>query len=277
MNILGLDIGATKIYYLVYNYPQKRIIYQNKLVYPDLTRNSFETVIDKIKAETKKFNYSKVGIGVAGKVKNNRIIYFPNFPALLNLNFKKYFPIERIYFENDANCFSLAEAKIGAGKKYNLIVGFTLGTGFGSGIIFNQKIYHGAFLGGGEMGHTIVDMQKMQELEDYCSAKFFKSKSVNPEIEENKAKAGNKKSIKIFEEYGKNLGIAIANIVNILDPEAVILGGGISKAYSLFISQAKKTAKKLIAYPESRKVKILKSKLGKAAGALGAVLICLEE
>ena len=92
-----------------------------------------------------------------------------------------------------------------------------------------------------------------------------------------KAKAGDKKALKAFKDYGKYLGIGLGNAINILDPEVIVLGGGIANVFQLFIKEAQKQIKKIVISPLAKKqVKIKKSKLGDFAGAIGAACLLWE-
>jgi len=187
--------------------------------------------------------------------------------------------------ENDVNCFTLAESVIGAGKGKNIIFGLTLGSGVGGGLVINSKIYQGAFGAAGEIGHSIIKFNgekckcgNFGCFEEYGSKRFFQRKKVTSKELEKTTNQGKKNSREIFKEYGKYLGIGIANIVNILDPEIIIIGGGLIHAHKYFMKTAEKEAKKRILSPLSKKnLQIKISKLGAAAGAVGAALNILSK
>jgi len=281
MNILGLDIGACKIFYIVYNSKTKRVVFESEKKYKQKTRREFITQIKEILQKGREYKVKKIGVCIAGIVNRGRLVYSPNFKALENLNLNKLFP-QGTMFENDANCFALAESVLGVGrgKKWYSILGLTLGSGLGGGFIFKlpnancqlpTAIYHGAFGGGIEIGHTIMQIKNI-EAEELCSEKFFTRKGLDPKEEEIKARKGNKKSLRIYQEFGKNLGIFCANMINILEPEIIVFGGGISSAFDLFESSLKQKAKKFIVNPKNR-TKFLKSVLHPRAGAMGAIQI----
>jgi glucokinase len=170
---------------------------------------------------------------------------------------------------------------LGAGRGAEIVFGITLGTGVGGGIVINNKIYRGATGSAVEAGHMTIKFDGLKCscgnlgcLEAYCSEKFFKKKGISPKEAAKKAKAGNKFALKIFKDYGKNLGVGLSNIINLLDPEIIVLGGGISKASKFFLEETKKETKKRTISPLSKKyVKIKIAKLGEIAGALGAALL----
>jgi glucokinase len=147
--------------------------------------------------------------------------------------------------------------------------------------VINNKIYRGATGSAAEAGHLTIKFDGLKCscgnsgcLEAYCSENFFKKKGILPPEAVEKAKAGNKFALKIFKDYGKNLGIGLSNIVNLLDPEVIIIGGGISNAHKFFLEETKKeTKKRTISLLSKKYVKIKTAKLGELAGAIGAALL----
>jgi predicted NBD/HSP70 family sugar kinase len=117
----------------------------------------------------------------------------------------------------------------------------------------------------------ILDNKNFLNVEQFCSEKFFKNKKIDPLQSEILARGKDKNHQKLWQEFGKNLGIIIGNLGNLLEPELFLIGGGLSHAWPLFISNTKKTAKDLILSPYAKKnLKIIKQKNIKFAGAIGA-------
>ncbi|GMR19364.1 MAG: ROK family protein [Patescibacteria group bacterium] len=275
MAILGLDIGASKIYYVALK--GERRLDEGRLELAPKTPQNLLKLCREINRRVKQQNIvvEKVGAGVPGIVEDGRLSYAPNFPKLIKLELGK--ELESIFgaevtLVNDANAFTFSEATLGAAKAFKNVAGLTLGSGLGGGLVIDGKPYP---KGGGaqEIGHTIIGIRGEEEAEDLASAKFFKKFGQTPDELRQEAKAGNVRAQKAFREFGKNLGMVIANLVNIADPEAVVLGGGIAGAYDLFILQTRKTAAKFIVNPANKDVKILKTALGGGAGAMGAALL----
>ena len=119
----------------------------------------------------------------------------------------------------------------------------------------------------------IVDLSNEKEAEGFVSAKFFEKFGKDPDQLRQEAEAGSAAARRAFEEFGRNLGVVIANLVNLLDPEAIILGGGIASASALFLDEARAKAGRLIVNPDSKRIPLLKAALGPAAGAVGAALL----
>ena len=201
-----------------------------------------------------KSRISHIGIGVPGSVdtKKGVIIHSPNTPLsnvplakILQKKFRK-----KVILENDANCFGIAEAKAGAGRRYNTVLCLTLGTGIGSALVVDGKLYKGKG-GAPELGHTTININgpkcscgSFGCVEEYVSSRGLLRIARHHGINANDpkdvflaAKSSNKSAInaiKTFEEYGRLLGTALANFVDAFDPDIIVLGGQISKSWTYF-------------------------------------------
>lgn len=207
-----------------------------------------------------------IGIGCPGGPIDfeKGIIYNAVNLPFRNLNLAKYFS-KRFYVpvkvDNDANVFALGEALYGAGKGYRSVIGITLGTGCGGGIVIDRKIEHGMG-NAGEMGHMKIDYNgrpchcgRKGCLEAYVSAdgiaetaKKFSLSVGSPEEMYEIARYGNNKqreaALKAWEKTGEYLGIGIVNALNLLDPDVVVIGGGIAKSWYFFSRKTKEYIKK---------------------------------
>ncbi len=231
-----------------------------------LLKKLYESISDFMSSDVK-------GIGIAspGPLEKGIIKNPPNLP-LRNFNLKRVLQErfkKRVEIENDANCAALAEAKFGCKKKNFFIL--TLGTGIGGGIIIDSKLYKGQGYGG-ELGHIILD--NGQYFEDLCAWKrigkltekyFGKEILINDLI-----KINNKNSKKILNETSMYLGQGIASLINIFDPEIVVLGGGMKESGKVFLSMIKRQVEKYTLLP--KKTKIIWTKL-RHPGILGASLL----
>lgn len=278
---IGIDIGGTKISAgLVSN---GRVI--KRINVPTEAKKGKTKVINNILfAINEIFNKTKkikgMGIGVPGQFdRKGSIIQLPNIPKLKNVNLKKTiqnkFRIKKVELSNDANCFALAEAMAGKGKNFKNIVGVILGTGAGTGIIINKKIYPGRDFLAGEFGMITF---KGKKLEEFCAGRFIEAEArklklgkTDPKLLQEMAKK-NKKAKKIYEKAGENIGYLLSIIANAVNPDIIILGGGVSNAFSLFKGSMLKSFKKNLVYKQLRTTKIVKSEL-KNPGILGAALL----
>ena len=194
-----------------------------------------------------------IGIGVAGVVNDGKVVFSPNLKltgADLAKILKKKYKVP-VSVENDAHCFTVGEALFGAGKDFGVVVGVTLGTGIGSGIVMDNLLYNGKS-GAIELGHTTINFDGPKAssgikgtLEGYCGGYYFKKnfgKSAKDLYDD--ARLGKKAALKKWEKYGQLLAVGIANIVNTLDPEIVVVGGSIANAWKFFYKSMNKEIKK---------------------------------
>jgi len=137
-----------------------------------------------------------------------------------------------VSINNDANCFALGEKYYGKGKPYSSMVGITLGTGVGAGIIINGKLYTGQHCGAGEIGALPY---RDRDYEFYAGSSFFSDIHHTTALEVvEKAQQGDTRSIDLYREYGHHLGELIKLVLLTYDPQAIILGGSIAKAWPYF-------------------------------------------
>jgi len=232
------------------------------------------------------FNINKkelkgIGIGSVGPLtEDGTIKNTPNLP-LNNVNFKKILSKKfkiRTEIENDANCVALAESKLGSAKtKKNFIV-LTIGTGIGGGIIIDKKLYKGRG-NAGELGHIILNNSRT--FEDLAAAKkhrritkrnFSKVLLINELIEMSKSKEKQQanKAKMVLSEITLYLGQGIASLINIFDPEVVILAGGVRESGEPFLKMIKEEVRKYVIFPTVPEIKW--SKL-RHPGTSGAALL----
>ena len=288
---IGVDIGATKI---------------------DTALVSDYKIIKKIRVETKaKSNKTKIlnniittikavytpqakgiGVGIAGKVNQQKGIFVSgtNFDKnFKNVNLNKILSSifkRPVMIDNDANCFTLGEAIAGVAKKYHHVIGLTLGTGVGGGIVINKKIYHGKEGSAGELGHMIIKEDglvcgcgQLGHLESYASglamSRLHKKLTGHPRHPlqiEAEAKAGNKKAQEIFKIMSQALAVGLANIIHIFNPDVIVIGGSLAKVETL-VQPAIKLVKPKLIYPVLAKTKIITTKPGSETALLGPTFL----
>ena len=138
----------------------------------------------------------------------------------------------KVEINNDANCFALGEKQFGAGRDLDSMVGITLGTGTGSGLIIGGKLYCGRNTGAGEIGEMPY---RDHNFEYYCSSPFFVREygCTGAEAAE-AARAGDSRAQAIWDYFGRNVGCMLKALLNAYDPDGFVFGGGISSAFDLF-------------------------------------------
>jgi glucokinase len=180
-------------------------------------------------------NVSSIGIGVPGLTIAGTAYDVVNIPSWKELPLQQLME-ERyqlpVLINNDANCFALGEFYFGKGKGHESMVGLTIGTGLGSGIIIHKKLYTGKAGGAGEFGMADY-LDKYYEY--YASGQFFKNVyEADGESVFKKAKEGNAEALRIYGEFGTHLGNAVKMILYALDTELIILGGSVRHAFPYF-------------------------------------------
>ena len=213
MAILGVDIGGTNIDIVIFEQND----FKHIATYP--TTQYFHKLDEVLKEITNQFNINAIGIGIAAWIRKNKIIKAPNLPKI---NLKLNLSIPTI-LENDANCFTFYCANK---FNYNDVIGITIGTGVGSGIVMDGRLIRGLGLAG-EIGHWFVGGERRCT----CGGKghlesYFGGWSIREQFRKDAIELF--KNNKIYKIDGfKKLCIAVANAITLLDPEAVVFGGRI--------------------------------------------------
>jgi glucokinase len=277
--ILGLDIGGTGIKGGILLKGQLEDI--RSIPTPALESKEFilETIADFIETYTQ-YDFVGIGIGIPGLVdtKAGIVLGLANIPSFQHVELKKFLTerfAKPVFINNDANCFALGVHKYGVGRPYKNLVGITLGTGTGGGIVINGQLYSGLFSAAGEWcGAPYLD----HNYEYYCSGKFFQNfYHSKPKTLAKQALTGDPIAIEAFDEFGRHLGELFKMIMYSLAPEAIVLGGSIRKTYPLFKKSLLKTLG-TFSYPSVlENLKILISELDETAIHGAVALVDFEE
>jgi glucokinase len=259
-------------------------------------------------AQQKKLRIKGIGVGSPGTVnlESGKIEgSCPNLPQMVNVYLKKWlsryfkFPI---FVDNDANLMALAESKFGAAKGYKDALCITLGTGIGGGIILDGKVFRGSHFAGAEFGHMTIcyngrkcNCGGIGCLEMYASAPAMVSdakrllhrnrksiihKLVRGDLDKLTTKIifeaerkGDVLASDIINQACAYLGAGIASAVNLLNPQVVVIGGGVSEGGNNFIKRIEKEVKRRAFPTATKNLKIVKAKLSNAAGFIGAAML----
>ena len=247
-----------------------------------------------------------VGIDVPGYIDTlNGICHFsPNFPEWKEI---KVGPVLEeklnmpVMILNDVNAAALGEKFFGAGKYVNNMICLTLGTGIGGGVIIENKLCLGASQGAGEIGHTTIDpngficgcgnqgcfeamaartsiikraQQKVDEGRDTILAEV---EEMSPLAVFEACEKGDKAALEVFEETGRYLGIGLANLISILNPEKIVIGGRIANAKKYLFPAAKEEIKKRVKMFPPETTEIVQAELGPDAGLAGAAVYVFQQ
>jgi glucokinase len=234
--IIGIDLGATNIRAGVVNGDFLEKVLAIKTKNQGTEQEVIEDLFGLIDALFIK-DITAIGIGVPSVVDTQKGIvydvqYIPSWKkvALKEILEKKYgIPV---WVNNDANCFVLGEYYFGKAKGVKNLVGLTIGTGLGTGIIINHQLYEGENGGAGELG--MVDYLD-HYYEYYASGSFFKNVyGLNGEEVFAKAQQGDAESLSLYQELGKHLGNALKLVMYSYDPSYIVIGGSVKNAFPFF-------------------------------------------
>lgn len=272
--IIGIDLGATNIRGSVVQDQQLTEIKSQRI----RSNGTEQEVLEDVFALSDKLidnNVKAIGIGVPSVVDvEEGIVYDVQYiPSWKEVHLKNYMEQRYgvpVFVNNDANCFALGEYYFGKGKGYNSMIGLTVGTGVGAGIIINKKLYAGYNCGAGEFG-TVDYLDKIYEY--YCSGSFFNNiYGLSGEVVFEKAKQQDAHALKLYAELGEHLGNCIKMIIYTFDPQLIILGGSVRHAYEYFEKAMWKRIKTCVYTKSAERLTIEISSL-QNSGILGAAAL----
>lgn len=308
---VGIDIGGTNIKAVLTN--REGEIYSAKSTGTGKTIKEIDdTIVDIISEFMSVFSdrgtVQAVGIGAAGSIDGNKgiIITSPNIQAWKNYplarNLERRLGI-RVFLENDATVAVMGEWWQGHGRKFRNWIMLTLGTGIGGGAVIDNKLYTGQSGSSMEFGHISIDYRgktckcgSIGCLEQYASASALarnaqsllgkypasmlnlrpKGEPVTSKLVYEAAMKGDELAVHAIEDISFYLGVGIANLVNIFNPEAVILGGGLSKAHRMIFPVVKKIVAERALPGLKDNVKYLAVKTQDKIPALGAAKVAID-
>lgn len=292
---IGIDLGGTNL--------RVALVSRDNEIIQKIKKPTSDDILDSVIRSAEGIfsdEVAGIGIGVAGLIDrgNSRVFTSPNLQAVEKVDLVKELR-ERfsvpVYIENDANAAALGEMRAGAGKDFSSFVLFTLGTGIGGGIVYDRKLLNVS----AEIGHMSInaDGEKCSCgnygcLESYAAGRAILSKAVSlletgresllkvqcggnvykltAEDINKAALDGDNLAREILKTAGRYLGIGIANVINIISPEAIILSGGLTGAWDIYVHEAIKEASKRTLKELFERVRILPSVLSDDAGIIGS-------
>ncbi len=262
-------------------------------------------------AGLKKRDIIGVGIGAPGAVdiRTGTVHYLVNIPDWREVHLgsilKKRLGIP-VFVDNDVNVMALGEVYFGAGKGAVNMLCITLGTGVGGGLILDGKLYRGSSYAAGEFGHVPINMDgpkckcgSWACVEAYAGNSYIVKDvirriragqktlitklvagdlhKITPEIISEADRKGDKFAKKVWIDVGEKIGVGLAGVVNLLNVEKIVIGGGVAEAGKILFDSIKKTIVERAMKLPAKTVKVVKAKLGYDAGLIGAATLVLYE
>ena len=289
---IGIDLGGTKTESIILDENGNEIERLRKET-PKNYNGTLDTLCGLVKNFEDKYQKKcSVGVGTPGALsKETNCIKGGNSTWLNGRPLKKDIELRlnrKIFFENDANCFALSEAYDGAGSRHEIVFGVIIGTGVGGGLVINKKIINGFNNITGEWGHNqmpIGSNDKWKRHDCYCGKKgcietflsgtgfsnhYFDMYNIKLDaktIQEN-ANKGDEKALEFIFQYLDYLARGLAQVINIIDPGAIVLGGGVSNMKQIYGNINPKLKKYV--FSDTVNTEIVKNKFGDSSGVRGA-------
>jgi len=284
---IGVDLGGTKTEIIVLD-ENLNVLERKRVLTPQNNYNeiihTIETLVSDVSQNISDFS---LGICCPGSIsKQTGLIKNSNTQCLIGKSLKKDLEHKlqkTISIENDANCFTLSESKMGAGIGFGLVFGVILGTGVGGGIVINNILHCGRTNIAGEWGHHTLHQNgnscycgNSGCVETYISGPSLEKRWNHlTGLTQSMPEIINNFDYTIGEqwkdEFLENFGYGLANVIDILDPDAIILGGGLSNIDFLYTEGTKSIYSKV--FSDIVETPILKNKLGDSSGVFGAALL----
>lgn len=290
---IGIDLGGTKTEALLIDKDGKKI-FSKRIPTAKNYEGTIQGIVNLVEEiEQNHKEIQSIGIGMPGAIsletsliKSANSVWMNGKP--LKFDLEKILN-KNINIENDANCFTLSEAVDGAGQSYSVVFGVIIGTGTGSGIVVDKKIHKGINRAAGEFGHNCLPRSNDKEInlakKCYCglhgcietflsgpgfTSIFNNTNKTNIKSEEivELYKKNDSRAIQALQDYVDRLARSLSDVINILDPDVIVLGGGMSNID--FIYENINDLLPQYVFSDSVRTKVLKNKHGDSSGVRGA-------
>lgn len=309
---IGIDVGGTNVKIALVD-GEGKIIYSNtvptyaQMGYEYTVNNIKQAIRDLMKeTNTDSKDIEAIGFDFPGQVdyQTGVVKLAPNIPGWVNVPIAQMIEEEfniPTKIDNDVRCAALGEMKFGAGRGCKNFVCITVGTGIGSGLVINGELVRGAANAAGEIGHIKLQMNDgpicgcgdtgcleafasgpaivamaQEYLKGGKSTKYREMAAdgeITPYIVAKAAEAGDPVAKRIFEKVGTYIGMGLVSVINLLNPEKVIIGGGVAEAGDLLLDPIRKTIKERAMVVAGNSVEIVRAELGNSAGVIGASML----
>jgi glucokinase len=307
--VIAVDVGGTK---LAAGLVDRDGAVTRRAVEPTERANDEALLaqLERVVAGVADGDFAALGVGIPSGIDQRfgRVVASVNIPLAgvdLRDRLEDRFGVP-VWIENDANAAVVAEHRFGAARGARHVVMLTLGTGVGGGLILDDRLYRGAVGSAGELGHLTLDFdgppcqgacpgrghlevlasgEAADRLADRAVVErpggdlgraAAAGRVVNPHLLVELASAGGEDALDVFEHVGFLLGVGISDLVNIFNPELVVIGGGFAEAGDLLLEPARKVVAERSLRPAADVVEIVEAELGPDAGLVGAGLLAFD-
>lgn len=303
---LGIDIGGTNTVFAVVNWHGH--LYEKREIKTRPERSPSQIMVEIARTCRELISVypqvSSIGIGIPGIVDAGQglALYCPNL-NWRNVEVSRSLQVQLslpVFIENDVRCLALAERRFGAARDFNNAICLAIGTGIGAGIFINGQLLKGAFGGAGEVGHmiivakggvrchcgntgcweTLVSATAIINLAQQAwerAQTFGLNTCLIPPLDGKQiadaARNGDQISQEVLSEAGKYLGIGLVNLVNLFNPECIVIGGGMAGAGELLLASARKEIMARALPFSAKQVQVVPAELGSDAGVIGAAIL----
>ncbi|WPU92100.1 ROK family protein [Mucilaginibacter sabulilitoris] len=273
--VIGIDLGATNIRGAIVEGSSLSAIVSQKIKSDGSVEEVLNDIYKVVDALLKVNNVAAIGIGVPSVVDvAEGIVYDVQYiPSWKEVHLKQLMEARYhipVYVNNDANCFAVGEFYFGKGHNVDSMVGLTLGTGLGAGIMINKHLYAGSNCGAGEFG---LFPYRDNILEYYSSGSFFTNVYGLDGVQVfEDAQKGDAKALELYKELGKHIGNAIKQVMYAYDPQLIVLGGSVRQAYQFFEQTMWQEIKTFAYTKTAERIKVEVSEL-QNSGIIGAAAL----
>jgi glucokinase len=292
---IGIDVGGTKILAGVVE-RDGTVVRIERRDTPVESTEAFLTGLAEVVDGLRDDSVAAVGIGIPSTIDQREgtsifAVHVPLEGVPLRERAEQYLGLP-VAIDNDANAAAVAEWTIGAGRGTQYMIMLTLGTGIGGGLILGGRLYRGSSGAAAELGHMVLEFDG-PECRGFCTGRghfeYFASGSAatelarelfGPEADSRQlvaaARDGHERAAGALAEMGRKLGAGVASLVNVFDPEVIVIGGGFGDALDLLLEPAQETMRRDALPPGRDRVRVVAAELGEEAGMVGAGLIAFE-
>jgi glucokinase len=306
--VFAVDLGGTHLRVALVD-DTGGILKQHKQDTPK--EDSAENIVDALAQVSQRWGCNELpvvatSIMVPGAVDCAKavVVQAPNLPSLVNFPLKAKLEEKLgwpVYLENDANAAAVGEMWMGAARGCRDVVSVTLGTGVGGGVIVTGKLWRGSHGSAGEIGHTTVDpfsglkckcgntgclelfasataiVRMTREMWSSFPGTSLKSDELTAEKVYDAGQEGDELALAVFKRFGMYLGIGLANLINLIDPQIIVITGGVVNGWALFSGEMYRQVEERAFRTTAQQVMIAKAECGDNAGLLGAARLALQD